>query len=260
MKKIVRPVAVKIFALCATLFAIAPSVRAAGPAAPNINIAPQAVALMNHTCSVLSAAKAFSFHAEILFDQVLPGTVKVQFAAAMDLELQRPDEIAVDYKSDLGAKEIWYKGNTLTIYDPAKNMYATATVPTTIDAMIDQVAAEKHLTIPLSDLAYSDPCAPFRKKVGYGAYIGVGDVNGVPCDHVAFSGPNADVQLWLDRSGKPVPRKIVISYRNAPGSPEYIAVLSDWKFPPAIPAGRFAPVVPAHAIKIDFLNSKETAR
>lgn len=260
MRKTIRVGAVTILALGASLIAIAPSARAAGAAAPNNNIAPQAIALMNHTCSVLGAAKAFSFHAEILFDQVLPAAVKVQFAAAMDLELQRPDELAVDYKSDLGAKEIWYKGSTLTIYDPAKNMYATATVPTTIDAMFDQVAAEKHLTIPLSDIAYSDPCAPFRKRVGYGAYIGVGDVNGVPCDHVAFSGPNADVQLWLDRSGKPVPRKIVIDYRNQPASPEYIAVLSDWKFPPAIPANRFAPQVPQHAIKIDFLSNKEAPR
>jgi hypothetical protein len=35
--------------------------------------------------------------------------------------------------------------------------------------------------------------------------------------------------------GKPLPRKIVINYRTEPGSPEYVAVLSDWEFPSKIP-------------------------
>ena len=224
------------------------------------HVSPEATKLIDKACSVLGSAKAFSFHAEILFDQVLPAAVKVQFAGEMDFALQRPDEIAVNYRSDLGAKQVWYKGDTLTIFDPVKHVYAQATVPATIDAMINEVAEEKHLTIPLSDLAYTDPCAPLRKKVTYGAYIGRGDVNGVECDHVAFSGAQADLQLWLDRSDKPVPRKIVINYRTRPGSPEYIAVLSDWKFPDSFPATRFSAQIPKKAVKIDFLISKETPR
>lgn len=227
---------------------------------PVPDVGPKATQLLNQTCSALGSAKAFSFHAEILFDQVLSSSVKVQFAGALDFTLQRPDEIAVNYRSDLGAKQVWYKGNSLTIFDPGKGMYATATVPTNIDAMINEVAEEKHLTLPLSDLAYTDPCAPFRKKITYGAYIGRGDVNGVECDHIAFSGPQADLQLWLDRSGKPVPRKIVINYRTRPGSPEYIAMLSDWKFPDSFPASHFSPELPKNAVRIDFLTNKETPR
>ena len=248
-----------VFAL-ATFAMTAPFVLPAGPAAPGADVAPAAAKLINETCTTLGSAKSFSFHAEILFDQVLPSAVKVQFAAAMDFALQRPDEIAVDYRSDLGAKQVWYKGDTLTVFDPGKLMFATATVPSSIDAMIDEVAKEKHLTIPLSDLAYTDPCEPFRKKVDYGAYIGVGDVYGTPCDHLAFSSPTADLQVWIDRSGKPLPRKIVINYRSQPGSPEYIAVLSDWKLPAEFPANRFSPQLPKNAIRIDFLTAKEVQR
>jgi hypothetical protein len=257
MKISIKLLASGILVLATAVLANPGLTMATGPDAPQPKIAPAAVKLVNQTCSVLGSAKAFSFHAEILFDQVLPSAVKVQFAAAMDFVLQRPDEIAVDYHSDLGAKKVWYKGDTLTVYDPGKLMFATATVPTSIDAMIDQVAAEKHLTIPLSDLAYTDPCEPFRKKVDYGAYIGVGDVNGVECDHLAFSSATADLQIWIDRFGKPLPRKIVINYRSQPGSPEYIAVLSDWKFPLDFPASRFSLELPKNAIKIDFLPAKE---
>ena len=83
------------------------------------------------------------------------------------------------------------------------------------------------------------------------------DVNGVDCDHVAYSSSNIDLQLWLDRSGKPVPRKIVINYRTEPGSPEYMAVLSDWKFPKQISDSHFVPQLPKGAKRIEFLKVKE---
>jgi len=73
--------------------------------------------LLNKTCQVLASADAFSFHAEIMFDQVLPPEVKVQFADAMDFAVQRPEELAIDCRSDLGAKELWFNSDTLTILD-----------------------------------------------------------------------------------------------------------------------------------------------
>jgi hypothetical protein len=193
-----------------------------------------------------------------MFDQVLPSNVKVQFAGAMDFSVQRPNELAVDYHSDLGAKQLWYSGETLTIFDPPHMVYASEAVPSTIDGMLGKVAEMHNVTIPLADFAASDPCEVIRKQITYGGYVGINDVNGVECDHVAFSSPKADLQLWLDRSGKPIPRKIVINYRTEPGLPEYIAVLSDWKFPKQIPATTFRPDLPKKATRIEFLKIKES--
>ena len=151
------------------------------------NIDPHADELLSKTCAALGAADAFSFHAEILFDKVLPHAVKVQYAAEMNFALQRPDELMVDYHSDLGGKELWYQGDTLTIFDEPHEMYASMKVPSSIDTMLDQVEQTQHLTLPLSNLAYSDPCQRIRKQIIFGSYIGVNDVNGVDCDHLAFS-------------------------------------------------------------------------
>jgi hypothetical protein len=225
---------------------------------PPSSIAPYADKLLTKTCQALSSADAFSFHAEIMFDQVLPPDVKVQFAGAMDFAVQRPDELAVDYHSDLGAKELWYSGGSLTILDPIHVVYSTLAVPSHIDAMLDRLTDTYNLTIPLSDLAASDPCQLVHRQATYGGYVGIGDVNGVDCDHVAFSSPKADFQLWLARSGKPIPRKVVINYRGLPGSPEYIALLSDWKFPEKIPSSRFRPNLPKDVQRIEFLKIKES--
>jgi hypothetical protein len=234
------------------------SAPAASPAeaATLVKVDPRADQLLTETCKVLGSAGAFSFHAEVLFDQVLRSAVKVQYAGEVNFAVQRPDELAVDFKSDLGGKDLWYQKDRLTIFDPPHQVYASLAVPHTLDATLDQVAATHNLRLPLSNFAYSDPCLRVKKQIIFGAYIGVNDVNGVACDHLAFSSSKIDLQLWLDRSGKPVPLKMVINYRTEPGAPEYIAFFSDWKFPKHIASSRFHPQLPKDAKLIEFLKVK----
>jgi hypothetical protein len=225
------------------------------PAAPKVD--PRADKLLTQMCEVLGSAPAFTFHAEVLFDQVLPSAVKIQYAGEINFAVQRPHELAIDFQSDLGGKDLWYHGDKLTILDPPHGVYASLAVPNTLDAALDQVAAMHNLKLPLANFAYSNPCIRVQRQIIFGAFIGVNDVNGVACDHLAFSSSKADLQLWLDRSGKPLPRKMVINYRTEPGSPEYIAFLSDWKFPAHIADSHFRPKLPAGAKKIEFLKVKE---
>jgi len=55
---------------------VAPPVQTLPP-----KIDPHADELLTKTCEALGSADAFSFHAEVLFDKVLPHAVKVQYAA-----------------------------------------------------------------------------------------------------------------------------------------------------------------------------------
>ena len=238
---------------------------AASPASPQPpqaalppNIDPRADQLLNRSCDDLASSKAFTFHAEITFDKVLPSNVKLQFAAAADYAVQRPDQLAVEFHSDLGGKQIWYNGTKVTILDPPHMVYASTEVPASIDGMMERLEEIHNLSIPLADLAYSHPCEMFRKGVIYAAYIGVNDAAGEDCDHLAFTKNDVDWQVWLQRTGRHLPRKIVINYGSAPGSPEYVAVLSDWKFPESIPASVFQPDLPKDAKRIDIMKVKET--
>ena len=252
-------------AMPSTNAATAPERPTAAPAAEPIppasshpgGIVPRADKLLIKACEVLASASAFSFHAEILFDEVLPPDVKVQFAGAMDYAVQRPDELAIEFESDLGAKRLWYSGGNLTILDLPHMVYSSVVVPSTLDGMLTKVAEDHNVTIPLGDFAAGDPCLLIHQQATYGGYIGINDVNGVDCDHIALSSPKADFQLWLDRSGKPIPRKVVINYRSDPGSPEYIAVLSNWKFPNKIPANHFRANLPKQAKRVEILKVGE---
>jgi hypothetical protein len=227
-------------------------------AAPMIDVNVRQV--LDNTCRELSSAKSMTYHAEITFDSVLPSGVKLQYAATMDTAIKRPDHLAISYKSDLGAKAIWYDGKTLTIYDPAHRAYASTPAPDSIDAMFEQVADEKNLSIPLEGLDFNDECGRAYRDIQRGKYIGLNDVDGVDCDHLGFIQREADSQLWVDHSGKPLPRKIVITYKNLPAQPQWWAVFSGWRLNQNLPASLFQPRIPKGVIKTSFIVEQEKPR
>ncbi len=135
--------------------------------------------------------------------------------------------------------------------------YASVAVPDSIDAMLAQVANEKNLSIPLKGFDVSNPCAVVYKDVLRSKYVGLNDAAGVDCDHLAFIQEDVDWQLWVDHKGKPLPRKIVITYKKLPTQPQWEAVFSDWRFDRQLPASFFQPRIPKGAIKTEFIESKE---
>ena len=221
------------------------------------NIDPQAVEILQRACHELSNHNAFTFHAEVMFDEVLQSGVKLQFAGALDYAVQRPNELAVDYESDLGGKRLWYDGKTVTLFDIPYKMYASVPASGSIDQMMDHMIEAYHLSLPLGDMASGKACEKIDQQVNFGTWVGVNDVLGEPCDHLAFALSSADYQVWVQHTGKPLPRKVVINYRALRGSPEYIAFISDWKFPSIIAQDRFRPNLPQGAVRIDFAKAKE---
>jgi len=217
----------------------------------------QAREVLDAACDELSSAKTLTYHSEIVFDSVLPSHVKLQYSAAMDTTIRRPDHLAISYRSDLGAKAIWYNGKTVTILDPAHRVYASVDAPGSIDSMFTQMAEERNLSIPLEGLDFNDPCARAYRDIQRAKYVGINDVGGVDCDHLAFIQQEADWQLWVDHSKRALPRKIVVTYKTLPSQPQWAAVFSNWRFNRKLPASLFQPKIPKGVIKISFIGIQE---
>ncbi len=223
----------------------------AGAAVPGRVIDRAAERLMVDFCGLLKAADRFSFQMDASFDEVLKSGTRVQYHKASEVRVQRPDRLRVDAESDRGARSFYYDGKTLTAYDPDRKLYAVFQAPPTLDAMLDAAEA-RGLTIPLSDLARSRPCAGLAELTRTGHYAGRHYFNGELHHHLVFVGEGADVQLWLDTGEVPLLRKVVIDYRARPGVPRYEAVLSDWSFDPVVEPSTFVFSPPAGAVKVEF--------
>ena len=229
-----------------------PAEKPAEPAAMAPIINPEADKLLREMGEYLKNAQQFSFQAEITFDDVLPSGQKIQFAATEDLAVHRPGEAYIEYRGDLGVKRFWYKGDTITLYDPGNNLYATEKVPAKFDEAIDQVMKEFGFSPPLVDILYSDPYKLLIDRVQFGLYIGLSMVDGIHCHHLAFVDKYIDWQIWIEDGKQLVPRKILITYKTIPGAPQFTAVLSDWDFATPLANRLFSASLPAGAEKIEF--------
>ena len=236
---------------------IALNKEAAASANAAVIIDPQVREVLNRVCRELSSARTLTYHAEINFDSVLRSSVKLQYAAEMDVAIRRPNRLAISYKGDLGAKALWYNGSTLTIYDPAHRVYASTAAPDSIDAMLTQVADEKHLSIPLAGFDFSNPCRRAYGDIQRGKYVGINDVGGIACDHLAFIQQDTDWQLWIDHNKTSLPRKIVITHKNIPSQPQWAAVFSKWRFNWKLPASLFQARIPRGVTKASFVGAQE---
>jgi len=215
--------------------------------------APSPEQLLRQMSDELKNARSLRFHAEINFDDVLVSFQKVQYAGAVDVTVRRPDGVYVDYRDDLSAKRFWYDGKTGTLLDLDREKYSTVDLPGDIDAAVARLKEKYRLSLPLGNLISSDVFAIIDAKAIAWGYIGVNDVEGVAAHHIAITGDDADLQVWIQKDGRPLPLKLVITYKDVPSAPQYQAVLMDWKLDARVSDGLFEPALPEGAKQIEFL-------
>jgi len=234
----------------------APQAAAPGPAAAKASI-PDPKELLRQSCEFLKKQPQFSFKAEITNDQVYYGGKKLQFGQEVAVAIRRPDKLRVDGNGDLESKLLIFDGKTLTLYDQDKNHYASIDVTGDIDAALDQAYKDYGLRVGLAELGSAKLCERAGKNLVHSLYVGLHQVRGVPCHHLAFDRKEVHYQLWIEAGDKPVLRKMVVTKKKLPGSPQWTAYLSDWNFSPAFADNLFAFVPPAGAQKIKFLPVKK---
>lgn len=58
-------------------------------------------------------------------------------------------------------------------------------------------------------------------------------ITDVPCDHLAvWTAGGVDFQVWIAQGSEPLPRRIVITYKDEHGQPQFWADFSNWNLSP----------------------------
>lgn len=233
-----------LFALCAL---------GADPPAPRVNpIDPKADAVLKQMGEYLASAKRFSVTSYGMIDQSLDNGQKVQIARNQKVTVRRPDGITATVAGDFDDVQFWYDGKTVTLLNVRANTYGVTEAPATLDATFDMLAEKYGLAIPLADLLFADPYKTLIANVHSASYLGTGYVLDVKCHHLAFRQEGVDWQIWVEQGDKPLPRKVVITYKESAGHPQFIALLSDWNLAADAPDAQFVSKLPADAKKVPF--------
>ena len=112
------------------------------------------------------------------------------------------------------------------------------------------------MRFPLAEMLSSklDETLPKRVRAAYD--VGQESIAGVPCNHLALRVVQTDVQLWIAQGSQPLPHRLVITYKEAAGQPQFWAQFSDWNLSPEVPDSLFAFTPPEGAAKIAFASRK----
>jgi hypothetical protein len=219
-------------------------------------IEPRADRILREMGQYLASASEFTFEAEVAYDAFAFGQ-EIQYGGSVQVSVRRPARLRVEYDGDERRNRVVYDGERITVYHAGRNVYAAAESDAGIDVAVDRVFEASGFSVPIADLVYADPYAVLIESVEAGRVVGRHAVDGTPCHHLAFSQEALDWQIWIEDGPRPVPRKLVITYKNEPGSPQYVARISGWDFQPRVADSYFEFRPPPGAAQIEFLPAPE---
>jgi hypothetical protein len=222
-------------------------------AAEETQLDPQAVSALQGAISFLEGLKSFEIEGKAVFDVVQEDGHRLQFERSTRLVLKRPDKLYAERFRDNGVfHKLWYDGSQVSILNVGKNAYTQFRAPDNIDDTLDMLENLLKEPRPLADLLYSD-LGFLLELPDQAIYVGPSTAAGFMCDHLAFRNADIDWQLWVERSDTPFIRKVVVTYRNQPGIPQFVAYLQGWKTPVEIQEKAFSFTPPAKANKLSLL-------
>lgn len=239
------------------LFLLSGPALCAGAQTKAVAKEPNPLAVLHRMCDYLKSLQQFSFHSEVAYDDVYSGGKKLQYGVVMETYVKRPDRLRVNAVGDIVNKQFFFNGKTIALYDRDKKVYGAMEVPPTIEGALDKASKDFGLRVSLTDLANPKLWELVSSKIDKALYVGMADVRGVPCYHLAFDSANIELQVWVDAGKEPLPRKVVFVEKNVEGEPQWSGYLSDWKTDPHLAEALFKFTPPNGVQKIKFVPLKQ---
>jgi hypothetical protein len=212
---------------------------------------PAAVGILKRMTDFMDGLQQFSVKTENTIEDVYGSGHRVDKDLAASVTVKRPNKLLAERKGELMNQRFFYNGKTLTLYNPSQKVYATEKAPDTIERMIDFARETVGILLPAADLLYRNAFPLLMQDVTLAAVVGKAVIGGVKCDHLLFSRPGADFQVWVAEGKQPWPHKYVVT--ETPSMLAITTVLSDWNLAPAVDDARFNFVPPKGAQAISFM-------
>jgi hypothetical protein len=222
--------------------------RAQAPA-----VEPAATKILKRMTDYLGSLKQFSLDTQTTLEDLLDSGHRVDFDISANVIISRPNKLRAERKGELVDQIFYYDGKTLTLHNPSDKVYATEPAPGTIEELLDFARESLGLTVPVADLVYRNGFQLLMQDVTFARVIGKSFIDGVKCDHLLFSRPGVDYQVWVADNGKPLPRKYVVTDTGTPELLSITTVMRDWNVASAVNDSRFTFVPPQGVKQITFM-------
>jgi hypothetical protein len=246
-------------AAAAALFTALPGAHAQTPAAASQAAATNAqtpaqyaLALLKKSADKLSAAKSFTVKTVSSAESPSPDGRMITYFSTAAVAVGRPNKLMVKRTGDGPAFDLYYDGKIFGGVDTKLGLYARMDAPPTLDGLMSAVMEKTGMSLPYGDFLYRDVFAALTNGLTYADAVGQVTINGVPCEHLIFAGPDIEWQIWLGPEKDPLPRRMAVTYLDVERQPRFLMNFSDWNLKARLAASRFELKPPSGAKLIEF--------
>jgi hypothetical protein len=215
---------------------------------------PQARSILLDMANFLAKVPAFSVTMRSGYDAIQADGQRIEFGGRRRILLQRPDRFRVEAeRSDGDRGLILFDGRAITAFRAEDNVYARVEKPGTLDDAMVYMVRDLQMTLPMARMFLTGFPQDLEKLITSIRYVEENFLFDVPTDHLAVRSAEVDLQVWIAQGDRPLPRRVVITYKNEPGQPQFRADFSDWDLSPKLTADSFVFTPPAGAEQIPLL-------
>jgi hypothetical protein len=261
VRRLVRPVGMLAGLVVAVAVAFGPANAADPTPAPQAPAQDQAArTLLLGMAGFMARAPAMSVTMRSTYDAIQADGQRIEFGERRQIYMQRPNRLRVDVERSDGERgTMVFDGRWITAFKPAENVYARVEKPGIIDQALVYMVRDLRATLPLARMFTTGFPADLDKRATAVTLVEECSLFDVPTNHLAVRSPEVDLQIWIAKGPEPLPRRIVITYKNAPGEPQFRADLYHWSVPAKLDATKFAFEPPAGAEQIMYLAPQPPA-
>lgn len=206
----------------------------------------------------LAETKQFSVNVHMTYDVVQDSGQIIEFGELRTVQISRPEYLRVDaQQSDGDTGGLIFDGTTLTQFNQTQNVYSQIEKPGTVDNAVRYAVAELRVRLPLARMLVTSFPQEMSRLTTDVNFVERNTLGPEPTDHIAGNTADLDYQVWIRDDN--FPSRIVLTYRNSPGQPQFRADFSDWNTTPALRRDSFKYKPPADAEKIPTLLPASSA-
>jgi len=149
---------------------------------------------------------------------------------------------------------MYLNGGTFTVFDEDVNVFAQTAAPGSLHDVFARLHAEYGISSPGGELFSGNAYELLVENASKVIYVGVSNVNGNACHHIAGVLDDMDWQLWVREEGDPALCKYVVTDREVPMAPQFSITFDVWKADSDISDQQFDFQAPVDAEAIDFVR------
>lgn len=223
--------------------------RAASPP-----IDPAATEIITRMTDYLGSLEQFSVHTQNTLEDLISSGHRIDLDVFAKVIISRPNKIRSERRGAEIDQIFYYDGKNVTLFNPSSNVYSTVEAPDSFYGLFKFLYESLGLGLPISDLILDDAYQLLMQDVSLAQQVGTTYLSGVRCDHLLFSRPGVDFQVWVSEGDKPLPLKYVVTDTATPTRLSITTRMNDWDIDPIIDDSQFSFVQPEGAQSIEFIT------